>query len=639
MKEKLVQAASFCASRFRRVARAFERRRFRLTVGLCCLIFAAPLGFVASRVRHAGRVLPGVWVHTVSLSGMDHAEAKQALSGIEGRLLGTPITAVLDANVFSAKASDIELRVDYEGTLSAALGAGREGGYLDQFVAWLRGWARPTEVALRFAFDDLALEGLLESWELRSLNLPSEGGLRQELGRIVAEPPRPGQRIDRAATAAELRTLWGVRLRPLSLRTLRVVPLLTPSAAQSAAERARAAVSGPIKLTAPDGVAEFVVAPAELRLLLRTRPNAAAARLELYFDPIELEGKLGSLRAKLERPPVDASFEVDGPKRVRVVPGRSGTRLVARDVALAMMHAAVAPARIGPLPVQHDAEPSLTTEEARALGIVKLVGSFTTRHACCQPRVKNIHRMADLLDGVVIRPNATFSVNEHVGPRTVERGFVSAPGIEEGEMVDSVGGGVSQVATTLYNAVFWAGYDIVQRQPHSYWFPRYPMGHEATLSWPKPDLVFENDADGGLLIKTHYSKTSVTVMLYGVDSGRKVEASVSRRSEFVEPPVDLVPDQSVPPDEEKVREGGSKGWSVIATRVVRYPDGQKKEEKRKVIYKPRARRLAVHPCRIPEGEQGYTGDRCPEPKDALIEEMGEEAPVLPPPVVVPVEEP
>ena len=99
------------------------------------------------------------------------------------------------------------------------------------------------------------------------------------------------------------------------------------------------------------------------------------------------------------------------------------------------------------------------------------------------------------MNGLIVKPGETVSVNAVIGPRTSKNGFVPAPTIEEGEMVETVGGGISQFATTLYNALFYGGYDIIERQPHTYWFPRYPMGHEATLSYPKPDLIFRNDTE------------------------------------------------------------------------------------------------------------------------------------------------
>src|SRR5690606_29751454 len=94
------------------------------------------------------------------------------------------------------------------------------------------------------------------------------------------------------------------------------------------------------------------------------------------------------------------------------------------------------------------------------LGIRELVGEFTTRYPAGQPRVVNIKRIAELTRGVIIEPGATFSVNDFVGRRTVDKGFVSAGVIQNGVFQDDVGGGISQFATTLFNAAFFGGLDF-----------------------------------------------------------------------------------------------------------------------------------------------------------------------------------
>jgi vancomycin resistance protein YoaR len=306
---------------------------------------------------------------------------------------------------------------------------------------------------------------------------------------------------------------------------------------------------------------------------------------------------------------------IEGPEHIRIEPSQTGVRIDGSEVAAAVLRAAMSSERRAPLPLQQVA-PKLTTEQAEALGIRRQLGHFTTRHACCEARVKNIHRIADLLDHTVVRPGETFSVNAAVGPRSVDTGFVLAPGIEDGEMVDSIGGGVSQFATTLFNAVYFAGYDIVERQPHSYWFTRYPMGHEATLGYPKPDLAFKNDSAAGLVIDTSYTDTSITVTLFGDTQGRHASVKVSGQREVVQPPIELEADPKVLPWRERTRYPGTIGWSVLVTRTVTFGDGTKKDEERKVTYKPRARIMAVHPCRIPKGEPGYTGELCPVPPDS-----------------------
>lgn len=154
-----------------------------------------------------------------------------------------------------------------------------------------------------------------------------------------------------------------------------------------------------------------------------------------------------------------------------------------------------------------------------------LVAEFTTYHPCCEARVTNIHLIADTVDGVVVLPGQTFSVNIFVGPRTTAKGYVPAGAIIGGILYccdhpANIGGGVSQFATTLFNAIFFGGYDIVEHSPHSLYFTRYPMGREATIVSPTPDLVFHNDTVTPMLMDTSYTDTSITVRLYGNNEGR-----------------------------------------------------------------------------------------------------------------------
>jgi vancomycin resistance protein YoaR len=138
----------------------------------------------------------------------------------------------------------------------------------------------------------------------------------------------------------------------------------------------------------------------------------------------------------------------------------------------------------------------------------------TTEHKCCESRVQNIHRIADLIRGVVIRPGETFSVNEHVGRRTRARGFTEGGAIIDGRVGTGIGGGISQFATTFFNASLFAGLDFGEYQSHSLYISRYPRGREATLSYPHPDLQVRNTTPYGVLVWPTYTDTSVTVHLY-----------------------------------------------------------------------------------------------------------------------------
>lgn len=156
---------------------------------------------------------------------------------------------------------------------------------------------------------------------------------------------------------------------------------------------------------------------------------------------------------------------------------------------------------------------------------IHLVSRFTTFHACCQPRVHNIQTMAREVDGLVVQPGERFDLNERIGPRTEEKGYVPAPILLDGEgyCCDhplNIGGGTSQFGTTIYAAIFFGGYDEVDHKPHSRYIDRYPLGVEATLGYPNPNVVFINDSEFPVTIRTRYTSTSITVELWGNNHGR-----------------------------------------------------------------------------------------------------------------------
>lgn len=583
---------------------------------------AVGLLFVAHRVWYYDRVLPGVWIDDVVVSGMDRATLSARLGKLSERFRKRQVSAHLDGLVFRFALGDVDARIDVDGCVDEALESGRDTGLLGQFRWWLTRWMSADSLGFRVQYDASKLASLAEGWQRAAItDPPSVGGVHGSGGKLVAESPKAGRVIDKSLLGKNLEDFVDKGLRgSIAIPTASVEPALTRAAVDRALEQARRLLEAPVELVTPDGKLHLELSRRQLVDAVQSEPTRGDEALQLSISSDWLGEYIKKAGERLARAPKNATFAVTLNNEVRIVPGVPGVRLDPVQVAEALWQALHSPAKVGVLPVDREAEPEFTTENARSLNIKKLVSKFTTRHPCCQARVRNIHRIADILDGTIVLPGEVFSINQKVGQRTKENGFVLAPTIIEGDMEDTVGGGVSQFATTFFNAVLHGGYDVIERQPHSYWFPRYPMGHEATLSFPKPDVIFKNDTKSGVLIKTEYTDRSITVKLFGDNEGRKVKTSVSGRENIIDPPVELVPDASLEPDEEKVRNSGMVGWSVITRRVITFPDGEKKQEQRRVTYNPRVKIIAVHPCRIPEGEEGYTGQECPEPEDAEMEE-------------------
>jgi hypothetical protein len=141
--------------------------------------------------------------------------------------------------------------------------------------------------------------------------------------------------------------------------------------------------------------------------------------------------------------------------------------------------------------------------------------------------VTNIRRIAVALDKTLVLPGERLSVNGAVGRRTAAKGYVLAPYIAGGRLSSDIGGGVSQFATTMFNAAFFAGVRLDEHQAHSFYISRYPPGREATINYPEIDLAWTNDTTAPILVRTATTGTSVTVALYGRDDGRTVTGATS----------------------------------------------------------------------------------------------------------------
>jgi vancomycin resistance protein YoaR len=260
-------------------------------------------------------------------------------------------------------------------------------------------------------------------------------------------------------------------------------------------------------------------------------------------------------------------------------------------VALVLAVAAIAVVCMTP-----SATPSNVVPEGAAE--LKLVSSFMTSYPCCPPRVTNIKRAATLLDGRTIAPGAVFSMNAALGKRTLGRGFVPAPMISGGRLVDSVGGGISQVATTLYNAAFFAGLALLEHTPHSFYISRYPIGREATISWGGPELIFRNDWSAPVRMRVTATDSAITVRFYSLPLGRRVASRTGRPSSYVSPRTIVVVNHGLAAGTRRLAQpAGGPGFTVAYSRAV-YRLGQlRRNERFRVRYQPQNAIVEIGPNR------------------------------------------
>jgi vancomycin resistance protein YoaR len=485
--------------------------------GLCCACaLLLLLGIAAAeRVAYRGRVLPGVRLDGVAVAGRPRAAVRGAVAAAAARLERAPLPVRAGQVQLTLRPAGVGVAADERATSAAVLSAGRHGNPVGQLLGPVLRHLHAAQVPWAVRYDRGALAHAVDGWAARVDRAPVEGGLRIEGTSALPVTPRAGSTLDRpGALAAVAATLAHAGGGPVELPLRQTAPRIGAAEVDRVVAQARAVLAGPVTITV--GGRELTADPATLAAALRAVPSGG--HLGLTLDQGRLRAGMAAQLGQVEQPGRDATFQVAG-GRVRIVPSVAG-----HLVDLGPVTAAILEGRRSARSTLVTVEPRRNTAWARSLGIRGKVSEFTTRHQPGQPRVSNIHRAADLLRGQVVEPGQRFSLNQAIGPRTPARGFVRAPVIDQGEFSQDFGGGVSQLATTTFNAIFFGGYKLVTFQPHSFYISRYPMGREATVSLPAPDLSFVDDTRAGVLIETSYTDSSITVTFYGDNGGRVVRA-------------------------------------------------------------------------------------------------------------------
>ncbi|WP_051760360.1 VanW family protein [Herbidospora cretacea] len=543
------------------------RRRSRtplIITGLVVLTLVAAVGGPA--VAFAGELPRNTFVAGIDIGGLDPAHARQRLAAELADRADRPITVTAGGKETEVAPGDAGLAFDLEGTVAAA-----QGGVVDSLQALFG----RREVPLRLKVDEERLKAAVAAVAEGADRPARQGGIlyRGLTPRVVA--PANGRAVDRADAAGKLRQAYLDGTRAVSLPLGVVEPYTTADAMRRFAASTAKDATGPITLTNGRRSAELpaAVVAANLRFL----PDQQG-ELRPAFNARKALAGVEERLVDAAKAPKDATFKIVKGKPV-VVPSQTGQGVDAAALKTSV-EAVVTGGGSRTVEVAFTtSEPELTTEKAEALGIKEKVSTYTTHHPCCAPRVTNIHTIADILDHHLVMPGETFSLNGTVGRRDTARGFVSAPMISSGRFVNDVGGGISQFVTTMFNAVFFGGFEDVQHMAHQYYISRYPAGRESTVSYPQPDFRWKNDSKYGVLVTTSYTSTSVTVTFWSTKRWDIEAESSGPYNVTTAPPItDSGPDC--------LPMGGAQGFSIDVTRVFKKDGKEVRREKFHTVYDP-----------------------------------------------------
>lgn len=603
------------ATLLRALAALVARSRIALAVVVVC---AALLVFgVADFAVNANKAYPGVRVGQIDAAGKTADELAALIDEVYGaRLAQGSVTiyandeaeariadetaAAQDAALaeqlaleearanklaWTADAASLEARVPSDELTAEALAVGREDGGI---LARLAALATGRELKPRAAYAETAVESLASDIDAAIGDPRVDYGIVVEDGTASVTEGHDGFMVDRDELRRTLDELllgqedgsgsFVARAEHAPLR-------IDESAAQDACDAVNAAIADGARFTY-EGAA-WSASASDIGSWVSTRIDGSS--LAAFVDAAKAKPALLAHVAEVGKgDPVHVSFEVADDDVIVRTDGEGAIPLVAEATGLldAALFGDDGKARTGvgagaPVEVAIGSGPApeaMPFDEAMDLGVIGAIASYTTEYATgpgTEARNHNIALVSQYLSDSVAKPGDSWSFNGTAGDcSTEERGFKGAGAIVDGEYDDAIGGGICQVATTVFNAVYDAGFPVLTRHNHSLYIASYPTGRDAAVSWPDLDFVWQNDSASDVLVRLSCVDGSVTATLYGVDPGYKVSTTTGDWGEGRKYETRTTIDDTLAPNTSYVKTRGTDGRTITIIRTVKDESGE-----------------------------------------------------------------
>jgi vancomycin resistance protein YoaR len=513
----------------------------------------------------------GTTVAGIDIGGMNRAEAEEAVTAALGERAERRLRVEALDQSFTVLPQEAGLGLDAVASVAPAFE--HTWNPIALVGRMLGGAALPAVASVDEEALDAQLAGIADAIAVA----PVEPVLDIRRGQPDVTPGKPGRTLDIPATREALVAAVLERRAPVPAVVVADEPSVTPEAVDEAVAYARQALSAPVTVRA-----ESVTAQLPIRAIGRALSfRVADGRLEPVLDGALLRSAIKDELAPVEIPGRDATFRIRN-GNVRVVKSKVGRGIEDDDLARAVSGVLGLPAgqRTVTVPVGLR-EPELTTEQARQLGITERISTFTQRFPYAAYRVQNLGQAAERINGTLLMPGDTFSLNDTILERTEENGYTVGFVVGEGGIFDEqLGGGVSASATTTWTAAFYAGMERVQVIPHSIYISRYQPGLEATVAWGIFDMSFRNDSPNAVFITASITNTSMTVSFWGTPEYDRIEADFGPRRNIKK--FATIYDTS----KTCLGQSGVEGFTITVDRVF-YQDGEEvRREPITTTYKP-----------------------------------------------------
>jgi vancomycin resistance protein YoaR len=504
------------------------------------LIIVWTLGY---QLLYAGRIFPGVSVAGVDLSGLSRDAAAVKLSETLSYSITGKILFRAGEKAWIASPAELGMVFDPSASAVTAYRLGRSGGLFGALFGQIRAAGAGVSIPPAVIFDERVAYQYLSQISSQINQPVVEASLSLEGTNVVANPGQVGRELKIDATlvylAAQLQTFSDGEVQ---LVVQELQPQILDVSAQ--ADAARQILSQPLTLAIPnatqDGPGPYIYNPEVIANLLAVQrvQNGDQAGVQVGLNPQALRDLLVPVKNNADRLASDAKFIFnDETGQLDLMEDSKVGRALDVDASIKAINEAVGRGEHAVSLVINETQPRVSgSATGQELGITQLIHAETSYfYGSSAERIQNIQAASAQFHGVLVAPGETFSMGAHLGDISLDNGFAEALIIYGGKTIKGVGGGVCQVSTTLFRAVFNAGFPIVERTPHAYRVSYYEQtisgavdprlaGLDATVYFPLVDFKFTNDTPHWILMETYVNAggRSLTWKFYSTSDGRTV---------------------------------------------------------------------------------------------------------------------
>lgn len=495
------------------------------------LALAVLAGAYFGIAQYFGNRIPnGTTVHGIDIGNLTPEDAQETVTSRLSDLATDPVVIDVDGEQLSLDPAEAGLALDVDATLE-----GIGGVSYDPRVLWSRVTDSGEELDLAVTVDRAQLEDAVAEHSPDFEQEAKEGGVALKLGAVEVKEPVEGRTLDVAATAEAVEAGWPDDRDVEGVSETLLPELSAEEIERFVAEEAEPALASSIVVRVGKKH-EASITPNQLSRLLSVQEGEDHTLSLLLDEEGTVKVAKGALD-KVEKSPQNASVRLGSNGKPQLIKAARGRELDSEQL-LEKVNAAIfdegrRTIRVGTNPV----DPKITDRDAAKWTIDEEMGEFRSQFpttAGDAKRTENIRVGLRHVNGTVVMPGDQFSLGEALSPITEDAGYVKAGVISDGRLVEGLGGGLSQVSTTVLNAAWESGVQLDEFTPHSYYISRYPEGREATISFPALDNKWTNDTDSPIIVQAHIEGDEIVMRFWG-DKRYTVRTHTSDRSNVTQP--------------------------------------------------------------------------------------------------------